>query len=433
MYHSELSVNCLILALLLTNSSITVMKVLYYDCFAGISGDMNLGAMIDIGVDKDYLVKELGKLSVSGFRISISKELKNGISGTKVSVNLKEINNTNAHTGRSHDHNQHREHRNLEDIVKIISSSKLSEYVKKLSIQIFTRIADAEAKIHHKPVNEIHFHEIGAIDSIVDIVGAAICIDYLRPDIIMATSIELGGGFVECAHGTFPVPAPATAEILKGLPVKSGAVMHETTTPTGAAILTSIVNEFTDKISFTIEKTGYGLGHKDFDIPNVLRVYLGKTDNAKDTKSNISLIVECNIDDMNPELYDYVFDSLFRVGANDVFITPIIMKKSRPAVTLSVLCNAETEHEIEKILFEETSTLGVRKYKVEKTMLERKMTSIDTPYGKVKIKSAFYNRRLIKSKPEYEDCLRIAKEKQMPISEVYNMVNELLLKGKLAK
>jgi uncharacterized protein (TIGR00299 family) protein len=409
------------------------MKVLYYDCFAGISGDMNLGAMIDIGVDKDYLISELDKLSVGGFQISVSKELKNGISGTSVSVDLIKSNIKNTDSGHSHVHKQQLENRNLEDIVKIITVSGLSEYVKKLSIQIFTRIAEAEAKIHHKTVSEIHFHEIGAIDSIVDIVGAAICFDYLKPDIIMASSIELGGGFVECAHGTFPVPAPATAEILAGIPVRSGAVMHETTTPTGAAILASVVNEFTDNTAFIIEKVGYGLGHKDFEIPNLLRVFLGKINRADDTKSSVSLIVECNIDDMNPELYDYIFDSLFRVGANDVFITPIIMKKSRPAVTLSVLCNAEIEHEVEKILFEETSTLGVRKYKVGKTMLDRKITSIDTPFGQIRIKSAFYNGRLIKSKPEYEDCLRIAKDKQVPISEVYNMVNELLVKGKMTK
>ncbi len=409
------------------------MKILYYDCFAGISGDMNLGAMIDIGVDRDHLVNELDKLSVSGFDLSVSKELKNGISGTKVSVNLKEGNMKGSHSDHSRDHPRQPESRNLEDIVMIINDSKLSDHVKNLSIQIFTRIAEAEAKIHQKPVNEIHFHEVGALDSIVDIVGAAICIDYLKPDIIMASSIEVGGGFVKCAHGTFPVPAPATAEILRGIPVKSGAVMHETTTPTGAAILVSIVNEYSDNTGFIIEKVGYGLGHKDFEIPNLLRVYLGKIDHANDTKSNVSLIIECNIDDMNPELYDYIFDSLFRAGANDVYITPIIMKKSRPAVTLSVLCTAETEHEIEKILFEETSTLGIRKYKVEKTMLERKITSVDTTFGKVRIKSAFYNGRLIKSKPEYEDCLRIAKERQMPISEVYNMVNELLLKDRLTK
>ena len=405
-------------------------KVLYYDCFAGISGDMNLGAMIDIGVDKNFLVKELNKLAVSGYNLSVSKALKSGISGTRVSVILEKHNRKHSRSHQHHDHDHNNENRNLEDIVKIIKQSKLSDFVKKLSIQIFTRIANAEAKVHNKPVKEIHFHEVGAVDSIVDIVGAAICIDYLKPDIIMASSVELGGGFVECAHGILPVPAPATTEILKGIPVKSGAVIHETTTPTGAAILAAIVNEFRDQADFIIEKTGYGLGQKAFKIPNLLRVYLGETNAADDTDSNISLIIECNIDDMNPELYDYIFDSLFRVGANDVFITPIIMKKSRPAVTLSVLCSTEIEHKIEKILFEETSTLGIRKYKVLKTMLSRKVTAIDTPYGQVRIKSAFYGGKPLKTKPEYEDCLKIAKKHQMPISEVYNMVNELLLKGK---
>ncbi|MBN2214668.1 MAG: nickel pincer cofactor biosynthesis protein LarC [Bacteroidales bacterium] len=408
-------------------------KVLYYDCFAGISGDMNLGAMIDLGVDKNYLIKGLDKLSLSGYRISVSKESKNGISGTRVSVNLGK--NSIKHSGSGHSDNSGDGigNRNLEDIITIINSSKLSGSIKKNSIQIFRRIAEAEAKVHNKPVSRIHFHEVGATDSIIDIVGAAICLDYLKPDIIMASSVELGGGFVECAHGILPVPAPATVEILKGIPVRSGAVMHETTTPTGAAILASIVSEFTDKTDFTIDKIGYGLGYKDFDIPNLLRVYLGEFNKAADTDSNISLIVECNIDDMNPELYDYIFDSLFSAGANDVFITPIIMKKSRPAVTLSVLCSNEIEYEIEKILLKETSTLGVRKYKVTKTMLNRKVTSIDTPFGKVRIKSAFYGGRPLKSKPEYEDCLRIAKENQMSISEVYNMVSELLLKGKPGK
>ncbi len=406
-------------------------KVLYYDCFAGISGDMNLGAMIDIGVDKNYLVKELNKLDVSGYNFSVSKALTNGISGTRVSVGPEK--HSHKHS-RSHEyHGYHNESRNLKDIEKIIKQSKLSDYVKKLSIQIFTRIADAEAKVHNKPVKDIHFHEVGAVDSIVDIVGAAICIEYLKPDIIIASSIELGGGFVECAHGILPVPAPATTEILKGVPVKTGAVMHETTTPTGAAILASIVNEFRDQTDFIIEKTGYGLGHNEFKIPNLLRVYLGETNISDDTDSSSSLIIECNIDDMNPELYDYIFDSLFSIGANDVFITPIIMKKSRPAVTLSVLCSNEIEHKVEKILFENTSTLGIRKFKVLKTMLSRKVTIIDTPYGKVRIKSAFYGGKPLKTKPEYDDCLKIAKNKQMPISEVYNMVNELLLKGELKK
>src|SRR4030042_2528202 len=248
------------------------MKVLYYDCFAGISGDMNLGAMIDIGVDKEYLLNELNRRPVSGFNLSVSEELKNGISGTKVSVNPEKSRITRSQPGHAHDHKN--KNRNLKDIVKIINQSRLPEHVRKLSIRIFTRIAKAEAKVHNKPLKEIHFHEVGAIDSIVDIVGAAICIDYLKPDIIMASPIELGGGFGDCAHGTLPVPAPATVEILKGIPVKSGAVMHESTTPTGAAILVSIVNEFTDKADFTIEKIGYGFGEKEFYIPNLFRVKL---------------------------------------------------------------------------------------------------------------------------------------------------------------
>lgn len=405
------------------------MKVLYYDCFAGISGDMNLGALIDVGVDRKYLLSELDKLAVSGFDVLVSKEQKNGISGTRVTIKLDEDKSEHTQSGHEHSHSHHRKNRNLEDITEIIRKSSLNGFVKELSIRIFNKIAEAEARIHNRPLSEVHFHEVGALDSIADIVGAAICIDYLKPDIILASPVELGGGFVKCAHGTFPVPAPATAEILKGIPVKSGAVMEETTTPTGAAILATIVNSFTSETNFIIDKIGYGLGYKTFEIPNLLRVFLTETDKVSDVKSNISLIIECNIDDMNPELYDYIFDSLFRAGAHDVFITPVIMKKSRPAATLSVLCSPDIEHNIEKILFEETSTLGIRKYKVEKSMLDRKTETIDTIYGQVRIKSAFYNGHLLKSKPEYDDCLRIAKEQKVPISEVYNLVNELLLKS----
>lgn len=405
------------------------MKILYFDCFSGISGDMNLGAMIDLGIEREYLIAELNKLSLTGYHIEISKEVKQGISGTKVSVHLEHTVAAHSHSGKSHHH--HHENRNLEDIRKIILKSGLNERVKNISLKIFGKIAEAEAKIHNKPVSEIHFHEVGAVDSIIDIVGAAVCIDFLKPDKIMSSTIELGGGFVTCAHGTFPVPAPATVEILKGLPVKSGAVMNETTTPTGAAILATLVDEFSDNTSFIIQKTGYGLGHKDFEIPNLLRIYIGETEIAGRSTSNTSTIIECNIDDMNPELYDYIFESLFKAGANDVFITPIIMKKSRPAVILSVLCSPVNESEIEKILFEETSTLGIRKYNVIKAMLDRKIDTIHTPLGNVSIKSAFFNGRLLKSKPEYEDCLKIAREKQMPLSEVYSIVNETWLKNRL--
>lgn len=278
------------------------MRILYYDCFSGISGDMNLGAMIDLGVDKDYLITELSKLNLEGeYKIEVRRDSRKGIEGTKVDVILKDDHEEHNHIHgedhqHSHEHNHehshahsndhehhhhcheynHHIHRNLKDIENIINTSSLSDNVKKLSLNMFMKVAEAEAKVHGKPLYQVHFHEVGAVDSIVDIVGAAICLDYLKLDKIMASSIELGGGFVKCAHGLIPVPAPATVEILKGIPVKAGIVPFETTTPTGAAILAANVEEFTDMKEFTIEKIGYGVGGRDTDIPNVLRVYLAK-------------------------------------------------------------------------------------------------------------------------------------------------------------
>jgi len=396
------------------------MKILYYECFAGISGDMNLGAMVDIGIKPEYLVTELKKLGIKGYELKIFKDQRKGISGTKVDVEIEAGNNKS-----SHDNSKH-VHRNLKNIKTIINDSKLNDNIKNISLKIFKKVAEAESVIHNKDINEIIFHEVGAIDSIVDIVGAAICIDYLKPDKIYSSTVELGGGFVNCEHGTLPVPAPASVEILKGAPVRKGTVQYEAATPTGSAILASCVDEFTDKIDFIIEKTGYGIGSKDGDIPNVLRLYLGKSTTKESVEKDSSLIIECNIDDMNPEFYDYIINSLFDAGAKDVYITPIIMKKSRPAAKLSILCNKGSEMLIENILFTETSSIGLRKYSVEKIMLERKIESVNTKYGEVKIKSAFYKDKIIKSKPEYEDCIKIAKKENIPIKEVYNLVEKLL-------
>lgn len=275
------------------------MKILYYDCFAGISGDMNLGAMIDLGVDKEYLIKELSKLKLDKeYEIKVEKRNKNGINGTKVDVILNncqldyhennhkhEAHEHNHHDAHKHDHKHHHGqehiHRNLKDIEEIINSSELNDTVKKLSIDMFMEVAKAEAKVHGKDLYDVHFHEVGAIDSIIDILGAAICIDYLKPDKIIASHIEVGGGFVKCAHGLIPVPAPATIEILKDIPIKTGIVPYETTTPTGAAILAANVDEYKEKINLSIEKIGYGLGTRQLDIPNVLRVYIAKENKKK--------------------------------------------------------------------------------------------------------------------------------------------------------
>ncbi|MFL0267129.1 nickel pincer cofactor biosynthesis protein LarC [Candidatus Clostridium radicumherbarum] len=401
------------------------MKILYYDCFSGISGDMNLGALIDLGVNKDYIINELSKLNISGYKIEVSIDNRRGITGTRVDVILD-----------IEEEHHHHEHRNLKDVETIIDKSFLSDDVKSLSKKIFLKVAAAEAKIHGKPINEVHFHEVGALDSIVDIVGAAICLDYLKIDKILSSPVELGGGFVKCAHGIFPVPAPATTEILKNVPVKMGAVNFETTTPTGAAILAAAVTEFNDKKEFKIIKIAYGIGHRDTEIPNVLRVYLGevvaedilkKEENTSRGKEiEDAVMIECNIDDMNPELYDFTMERLFKAGAMDVFLTPIIMKKGRPGIKLTVLSSEDLEAELTSIILRETTTLGVRKYLVKKTMLKREGSIINTRFGEIRIKTSFLNGEIIKVKPEYEDCKRIAYENNIPIRVVYEEVNNNL-------
>lgn len=395
------------------------MDILYYDCFAGISGDMNLGALIDLGVPSEYLIKELEKLNLKGYEISVQKGIKMGISGTKVSVFL-ESKKEDKHKPHHHQHSHG--HRNLSDIRKIIEESELSNYIKEKSMLIFQEIGEAEAKIHSKSIDEIHFHEVGAVDSIVDIVGSAICLDYLKPEKIISSTVELGGGFVECAHGTYPVPAPATAEILKNIPVKKGAVDKETTTPTGAAILKVLVDEFSDQTNFSIDRVAYGIGHYDLQLPNVLRVYAGKQLVSDNIERAEALLFECNIDDMNPEYYDYLIDKLLEAGAHDVFLVPIIMKKSRPAVQIKVLCAINKLKEIERLLLEETTSLGLRYIPVTKSMLERRVTTIDTAFGKIKIKEGLYSGKSIKYKAEYDDCVKAAKKFNVSLQQVYSEV-----------
>ena len=419
------------------------MKILYYDCFAGISGDMNLGAMIDLGIGADYLKKELGKLPVHGYTLKVEKDIRKGITGTRVQVIIDEMHiHLQDHEHRhqhehehEHEHQHehllgpslhHHHHNSFAEIKQLILSSSLDNRVKDLSIAIFENVARAEGKVHNKPVGDVHFHEVGALDSIVDIVGAAICLNKLGVDSVKCSTVELGGGSVHCAHGLYPVPAPATAEIVKNMPVRKGTVDYEATTPTGAAILAACVNEFTDRTTFRILKAGYGIGSKDSDIPNVLRVFLCDSSSPDEPEIVPSNIIECNIDDMNPEFYDYIIDSLFAAGAKDVYITPIIMKKSRPAVTLSVLCSTDVESRVNEILFRETSTIGVRKYQVEKTMLDRKIENIVTRFGEVRVKSAYYRGECIKSKPEYDDCIKIAREQGIPVNQVYREVEQVL-------
>lgn len=389
------------------------MKIISYDCFSGISGDMNLGAMIDLGIDKTYLINELNKLNLKGWELIVQKDQRHGINGTKVTVKQ-----------TRHEH----AHRHLSDIEQIIKDSELDAKTKELSRKIFMKIAVAEALVHGIPIEQVHFHEVGAVDSIIDVVGAAICYIALNVDGVHVSTVELGSGFVKCDHGKLPVPAPATAEIIKGLPVKKGGVDFEATTPTGAAILSALVTDFSADLLLKIEKTAYGVGQKDpHDVPNLLRVFMGETIANSESGHN-ALHLECNIDDMNPEFFEFICERLFKAGASDVFLSNIIMKKGRPGIVLNVICETESADSIKNIIFTETTSLGLRTFPFKKDTLVRKLESIQTIYGQVTIKRSFYKETEVSCKPEYDDCRRIAAEKEIPLKEVYNNIMVSLVK-----
>jgi uncharacterized protein (TIGR00299 family) protein len=390
------------------------MRTLYYDCFAGISGDMNLGAMIDLGVDADYLKAELAKLNIEGFSLKVEKDARRGISGTKATVVIENPDNE--------------KHRHLRHVEELVNNSSLSDKVKEISLKIFKIIAVAEAKVHNIDIQKVHFHEVGALDSIADIVGAAICLDSLKVDKVMSSPIQLGGGTVKCAHGIMPVPAPATALIVEGIPVRTGLVQHEATTPTGAAILAATVDKFTAGFSLPISKTSYGIGQRDVsDVPNVLRLFLSESNAGfDDVTVEEAVVIECNIDDMNPEHYTHLSSLLFSAGASDVWFTPIVMKKSRPATTVSILSPVDLALQIKTIIFSNTSSLGLREYKVQKNMLRRDEKIVETPFGKVRVKESFFMGKRVNAKPEFDDCSALALEHGVSINEIEKSVLKLL-------
>jgi hypothetical protein len=391
------------------------MKIICYDCFSGISGDMNLGAMIDIGVDKTYLINELNKLNLKGWKLIVQKDQRHGIQGTKVTVKQ-----------TRHEH----AHRHLSDIEKIINDSSLDNKTKELSREIFMKIATAEASVHGISIDKVHFHEVGAVDSIIDIVGAAICFNALKVDGVHVSPVELGSGFVKCNHGKLPVPAPATAEIIKGIPVKKGGVDFEATTPTGAAILAALGTDISSDLTIRIERTAYGVGQKEHpDVPNLLRVFIGETITSSESGHD-ALHLECNIDDMNPEFFEYISDRLFKAGASDVFFSNIMMKKGRPGIVLNVICETVLADTVKNIIFTETTSLGIRTFPFRKDTLVRKFETIQTIYGDITVKRSFYKEKEVSCKPEYEECRRIAAEKGIPVKEIYNNVMALLVQSK---
>lgn len=389
------------------------MKVLYYDCLSGISAEMNLGAMIELGVDPEYLLGELNLLQLAGdYQIRIHREKHQGVTGTRVQI-----------TGGNRDKFSHPHAFKLCDILKIVSGSKLGDKVKSRSCKMFELLAEAEALVHGLNKEEVHFPEGGALEAIIGIVGAAVCWEYLKVDKIVASPVELGGGFVPSQYGLLPVPAPAVLTLLRGVPVSMGGVWTETTTPTGAAILAANVDAFATSPDFTIERIGDGVGKRDTEISYVLRVILG---NLMNEEATIQYMVETNIDNMNPEFFEFIEERLFSAGALDVFKTLIIMKNGRPATQLSVLTAPQNIPAVEKIILRETTANGLRKYALDKVMLDREIIVLNTPYGPVRVKVSYLGGKRITAKPEYEDCKRIAKESNLTLQEVYKVVCRIL-------
>ena len=429
------------------------MRIAYLDCFSGISGDMFLGALVDAGVPPQVLQDTVAALGVRA-KLEISRVARSGISATKVDVWVdgekdmpreefwakKEAEHPHSHAhGAEHDHphshdhihdHEHNdstphthkhEHRGLAEIRKIISAATISESAKQTAIRIFEALGAAEAKIHNVPIDSIHFHEVGAVDAIVDIVCAAVGSEALGVDEIVCSPLNVGGGTVKCAHGIFPVPAPATVELLRNAPVYSSGIEAELVTPTGAAIVSTLAKRFGSFPEMKVEESAYGAGSRDLSgRPNVLRLVLGEAPaaTAGKAKSETICVLEANLDDLNPQVFGYVLDQLLEQGALDVFGVPVQMKKNRPGTLLTVLCKPEDAEKLIQLLFIETTTLGVRRREESRQVLARRWENVRTEWGEVRIKIGSMNGTVTNYAPEYEDCRRIAAEHHVPLKTV---------------
>ena len=388
------------------------MKTLYFDCFAGASGDMILGALVAAGIEPNFLREQLSLLPVAGFSIDFETVNRSGLSATYARVET------------AHEH----KHRHLSDIKQIIDGSRLSDAIKQRAVQIFTRLAEAEARVHNEPIDHVHFHEVGALDAIVDVVGAAICFEALKIDRFVCSPIHVGSGMVKMAHGQFPIPPPAVTELLKGVPFYATDIKGELLTPTGAAIITTVCNEYGPIPQMLTETTGYGAGTREYqDFPNVLRVLLGETEDTSATDERLWML-ETNLDDASPQIVGHVMDRVLESGALDCFFTPAQMKKNRPGVLLSVLCSRDEKEAIMRLLFMETTTLGVRSYEVTRRALERSVVRVETQYGPIDVKVAHLDGRVVNEMPEFEQCRQAAANAGVPLKVVEEAVRAELWK-----
>ncbi len=377
------------------------MRVAHFDCFSGISGDMTLAALISAGVDAEAIRQGIASLGLP-IDLQIESVRKGGFAAVHVQVEAKD----------------QEEHRFLRDVEEIIDRGRLTGRQKELARRIFHRLAEAEAKVHGMSLDKVHFHEVGALDSIADIVGAAIGLDLLGVERFTSRSVPTGQGSVKAAHGLMPIPTPGTAELLRGVPLAASNIKAELTTPTGAAILTTVVSEWIDQPVMRIEQIGYGAGTRDFlEQPNVLRLFVGTREEAADR--NLIWVLETNLDDLPAEIVGYCYDLLFAAGAADVFTQPIFMKKNRPGILLTVLAPEPAIPAIEEILFRETTTFGIRRYAVQRHKLQRRQVTVQTPWGPVQGKLGWLEGQTPSFAPEYEDCARIAREHRVPLRQVY--------------
>ncbi|QQS48933.1 MAG: nickel pincer cofactor biosynthesis protein LarC [Acidobacteriota bacterium] len=385
-------------------------KTLYLDCFSGASGDMLVGALLDCGIDFDYLEDELAKLGIDGYELILTRVDRSGISAAKFDV----------HTHHDHDHHNHHNHRGLSEIKRIIGGSKLNDAVKERALAIFQLIGEAESRIHNVPLETVHFHEVGAIDSIVDIVGASIGLEALGIEQVISSPLHVGSGTFTCAHGTYPVPGPATTEILRDVPIYSGEIQGELVTPTGAAIIATTAAGYGPVPMMRIEKTGYGAGTRDYPkFPNVLRAIVGRTIEDADRTPETVTVIEAQIDDLNPQVFGHLMDQALEAGALDIFYIPVQMKKNRPGVLLTLLCRPEDRQKMAHLIFRETTTLGVRYREERREILLREHVSVETPYGTIRIKLArTADGAVVNASPEFEDCRSAAEKHNLPLREV---------------
>jgi pyridinium-3,5-bisthiocarboxylic acid mononucleotide nickel chelatase len=402
-----------------------VSRILYFDCFSGISGDMALGALVDAGLPLVELTRALGSLALGDAHIHAERVLRAGVSAIKFKVHEHEHDHAHEHHHRDHDHHDrgagaHRHahaHRSLSEIFQLIDGSSLSTAGRARAKAMFQRLGEAEAAIHQMPVEEVHLHEVGALDSIIDIAGIVFAMEWAGADRVVCSPLNVGGGMVQSAHGLFPVPAPATVSLLGDAPIYSGTVQKELVTPTGALIATTFAESFGPLPSMSIERVGYGAGERDDPVtPNVLRVLIGRAANERPAER--VTVLECEIDDMNPQIFGVAMDRLYAAGALEVFYVPVQMKKNRPGTLLTVIAPPEKRSQMADVIFRETTTIGLRYAEVERECLAREIVVVETPLGTVRFKIARRDGRIVNATPEFDDCTKLAAANNLSVKEV---------------